>query len=176
MGYGKKVHFYRGHYLYPGRIAGGTDDVLGTWYVVHEHEDKVDTRGRGHATLAKAKRAIDEAVGESPWKYRKFQDEWIAVGHVEDKDWSNSEIIIVTRRGEKHKRKVDSIIWKTSIYEDTALIYAKLKHDPQIEYNAGIRFVDTSLEKLDHDLITWLKNFMRCTMSAVLALHVRSLI
>ena len=161
MGYGKKVHFYRGHYIYPGRIAGGTDDVLGTWYVVHEHEDMVDTRGCGHSNLAAAKRSIDEAVGESPWKYTKFQDGWGAVGHVEDKDWSNSEITIITRRGEEHKRKVDKVIWKSLASQGKALICVQLKHDAQVEHNAGIHYVDTSLDNLNHDLKAWLKHFKK---------------
>ena len=39
MARGKKVRAYRCHYVYPGRIADGANDVLGTWYVAQEDCD-----------------------------------------------------------------------------------------------------------------------------------------
>ena len=159
MARGKKVHFYRGHYIYPGRIADGTNDVLGTWYVAHEDCDELDTSGHGHANLAAAKQSIDETVGKTPWKYTMLEHKWVARGFVPNKDWTGSEITIITRRGQRHVRKVTSVIQKVGDGQGEVLLYVGLEPDHQIERDARKHSIDARLEKSELELSRWSKYF-----------------
>ena len=159
MARGKKVHFYRGHYIYPGRIANGTNDVLGTWYVAHEDCDELDTDGHGHANLATAKQSIDEAIGKTPWKYAMLEQEWVASGIVKNKDWTGSEITIITRRGQRHVRKVASVIQRVGVGQGEVLLYVGLEPDHQIERDARKHSIDVRLENSELELSRWSKYF-----------------
>lgn len=160
---GTKIHFYRGYYIYPGRIAGGSDDVLGTWYVVHENDDLVSTQGRGHPTLAAAKQAIEEAIGKAPWKYTKLNNEWVALGQMPDPDteWPVPEIAIITRRGHRHVRRVTKVLKEIDIGQGKALLYVGLEYDSQIEHDAEIHLIDTRLKRSEQDLTSWIRYFER---------------
>ena len=161
MGRGTKVHFFRGHYIYPGRIKNGRDDVQGTWYVVHEDCSTLDLSGRGHVDLASAKRFINDKVGDTEWRYSKIRDEWIASGLVDDVDYIGSEIIIVTRRGEEHRRKVVGVKWKFLERDGKALVYVRLADDLEVVNRAQKRYLAAKLARLEDDLKTWTRYLER---------------
>ena len=152
MARGTKVHFYRGHYIYPGRIKNGGDDVLGTWYVVHEDCSTLGLRGRGHSDLASAKLYIDDKIGSSEWKYSRLEGEWLASGLVDDVDYIGSDITIVTRRGEEHRRRVVGVKWKSLERDGKALVCVKLADDLEIVNRAQMRYFSAKLERLENDL------------------------
>lgn len=56
------THNYRGFRIARGSYQGTTDDRLDRWYADPVDADTLDRRGPGHATLADAKAAIDEAI------------------------------------------------------------------------------------------------------------------
>ena len=173
MAIGKKVHQYRGHYIYPGRLAGSEDDVLGTWYVVHENIDDVVTSGRGHETLAAARQSIDSDIGTTSWKYAKLGDDWLALGDVRDRDWAGHEIVVGTARGEKHIRKVVEVVAKYKSEGRKFLTYVSLEPDHQVEENASRRLIATKVDSLLEELTSWSKSLLRTheTASEHLSLH-----
>lgn len=53
---------YHGYSIVRGAYQGTTDDRLDRWYVQHPTDTAIDRRGPGYATIAEAKRAIDEQL------------------------------------------------------------------------------------------------------------------
>ena len=163
MAVGKRIHFYRGHFIYPGRLKGSADDVRGTWYVVPEDLDEVVTTGRGFETLMAAKEfvdsGVDSGIGVSPWKYRKIGDKWMAFGLVEDKDWTGDEIEICTLRGERHVRKVAAVFSRHRLGRDKAIVYLTLEPDAHIEKNAIVRSITRNVHTLLEEIKSWQSSF-----------------
>ena len=157
MGRGTRVHFYRGHYIYPGRFKNSSDDVLGTWYIVHEDCSSLDLSGRGHQDLATARRSIDNHVGASKWRYSKIGGEWVACGLVDDADYIGSEIVVVTRRGERHIRTIVGVVRKLIERDGKALVYAKLADNHEVTSRAQKRYLSARLERLDGDFKVWVR-------------------
>lgn len=54
-----------GYSLREGSYQGTTDDVLGTWYVVHESDEFFRPLGRGHATKGAAWLAAARTVRQN---------------------------------------------------------------------------------------------------------------
>ena len=167
MAIGKNVHYYRGHFIYPGRIRDSEDDVQGTWYVVPEEMDEVATTGRGFETLMAAKESINREIGESPWKYQRIDDKWMASGLVQDKDWTGDEIEICTLRGERHVRKVVAVYSKLQLEGDKAIVHLTLEPDAQIEKNARLRLLSRKVHTLLEELSLWQSSFLKSHEAAL---------
>ena len=175
MAVGKKIHQYRGHYIYPGRLEDSEDDVLGTWYVVHEDMDDVVTSGRGHETLAAAKESIDQDIGKTSWKYTKLWGEWMAVGTVQNRDWAGHTIVVGTARGEKHVRKVVEVASQDKIQGNKVLTYVTLAPDSQVEENASKRLIATRVDGLLEELESRRRYFLKTHETAFGQLHSQEL-
>lgn len=175
MAIGKKVHEYRGHYIYPGRLAGSEDDVLGTWYVVHENMDDVVTSGRGHETLAAAKESIDSDIGTTSWKYTKLGGDWLALGNVQDRDWAGHKIVVGTARGEMHVRKVADVVSKHKSQGRKFLTYVSLEPDSEVEKTASTRLIATRVDRLLEELTSWRKYLLKTQETAFAHLNGQAL-
>ena len=175
MAVGKKVHQFRSYFVYPGRLKNSKDDVSGTWYLVHEDEEDVVTFGRGYETLTAAKEAINRAIGDSPWAYRMLGEEWCAVGAVEEREWSGSEIVVTTNRGEKHVRKVTKVVSKYRIQDNKVLTYVALEPHSKIELKAKARQIATRLDRLLEESESWQKYFSKTHAIACEYLRVQKL-
>lgn len=167
MGIGDKVHRYRGHYIYPGRLRDSDDDVLGAWYVVHQDSDEVDTRGRGHETLKAARESINGRIESACWGYKRFLGEWMAVGTVEDREWAGCEIIVGTARGEKHVRRVVEVAYRHLPQSQNALTYVRLESDSQIEHRATTGLITARVDRVLNELDSWQRHFNKTHTTAI---------
>ena len=133
------------------------------------------TCGRGYETLTAAKEAINRAIGDSPWAYRMLGEEWCAVGVVAEREWSGSEIVVTTNRGEKHARKVTKVVSKYRTQDNKVLTYVALEPHSQIELKAKARLIATRLDRLLEESESWQKYFSKTHAIACEYLRVQKL-
>lgn len=59
-----RQHTYRDHLIERGAFQGTADDRMDRWYIGRRDRTHIDRRGRGYATLADARAAIDAMLAQ----------------------------------------------------------------------------------------------------------------